>query len=95
MLLRKEQGGSTVAGFEWELDGDVVDVPDDLAMDLLAIKGGGYSVPEPAPVPVTDPPADPAADAKTKADARAKAKADADAAAKALADAEAAEKAAE
>jgi hypothetical protein len=47
MLLAKRQGGTTVRGHTWEHDGDAVDVPYDLAMELLAIKGGGFYVPEP------------------------------------------------
>jgi hypothetical protein len=47
MLLAKEQGGTTVAGHTWENDGDLVEVGYDLAMELLAIKGGGFYVPEP------------------------------------------------
>ena len=49
MLLAKEQGGSVVAGYAWANDGDAVDVPYDLAMELMAIKGGGFYVPEPEP----------------------------------------------
>jgi hypothetical protein len=63
MLLRKKTGGATVAGVTWEHDGDVEEVPDDLARSLLGIRGGGYSVvtedeakaaapaPKPAPAP--------------------------------------------
>lgn len=46
MLLVKEQGGCTVAGHTWENDGDAVEVPYELAVELLAIKGGDFSVPE-------------------------------------------------
>ena len=56
MLLRKEQGGAVVAGYEWAEDGDVVEVPGDLGLELLAIKGGGFSevLPEPDPEPEAD-----------------------------------------
>jgi hypothetical protein len=46
MLLGKEQGGTTVHGHRWENDGDEVEVPYELAMELLAIKGAGFYVPE-------------------------------------------------
>lgn len=42
MLLRKEKAGSTI-GHVWENDGDVHDVPDQLAAELLAIPGGGFT----------------------------------------------------
>lgn len=73
--LRKDCGGSTITGpdgteYHWAKDGDVVKVPEGLALALLAIEGGGYSdargdepvkateVTEPAPAPkaaVTEP----------------------------------------
>lgn len=47
MLLRKDSGGSTVnwrgASYDWPEDGSVCDVPVEMAMELLAIHGGGYS----------------------------------------------------
>lgn len=46
MLLIKEQGGCTIAGYTWENDGDATEVPYELAVELLAIKGGDFSVPE-------------------------------------------------
>jgi hypothetical protein len=77
MLLIKAQGGCTVAGFTWENDGDAVEVPDDLAMELLYMKGADYSVPDDEQLPpelsdaprakrksrraVTEPAPDPAA----------------------------------
>ena len=51
MLLVKEQGGGTVAGYTWENDGDAVEVPYELAVELLAIKGGDFSVPEEETLP--------------------------------------------
>ena len=57
MRLKKETGGCEVAGFTWANDGDVVDVPDDLGAELLAIPGGGFSYVEPDAEP-----ADPAPD---------------------------------
>jgi hypothetical protein len=68
MLLAKEQGGSVVAGYEWKNDGDAVEVPYDLAMELMAIKGGGFSVPEPGP-PKAKPAAKPAVPAEVPAPA--------------------------
>lgn len=47
MLLAKKQGGTTVHGHHWKHDDAAVDVPYGLAMELLAIKGGGFYVPEP------------------------------------------------
>jgi hypothetical protein len=44
VLLRKDKGGSTVEGITWKHDGDVEEVPGDLARSLLGIRGGGYSV---------------------------------------------------
>lgn len=51
MLLRKETGGTTISwrgrGYTWPEDDPVCDVPVELAVDLLAIRGSGYSeVPE-------------------------------------------------
>ena len=46
MKLKKATGGATIAEFTWKHDGDVVEVPDDLAMELLAIRGGDFSVPD-------------------------------------------------
>lgn len=51
MLLIKARGGCTVAGYTWEEDGDAVEVPDDLAMELLGIRGADYSVPDDADLP--------------------------------------------
>jgi hypothetical protein len=48
MLLVKAQGGTTIAGCTWENDGDAVDVPYELAVELLAIHGADFSVPEEA-----------------------------------------------
>lgn len=51
MLLIKAQGGGTVAGYTWENDGDAVDVPYELAVELLAIPGADFSVPDDEEVP--------------------------------------------
>jgi hypothetical protein len=53
--LRKASGGCTVLGYHWAHDGDVTEVPYDVAMELLAIPGGGYSVADDEPEPVTEP----------------------------------------
>ena len=42
MLLAKRQGGTTIHGHHWEHDDAAVDVPYGLAVELLAIKGGGF-----------------------------------------------------
>lgn len=55
MWLRKEKAGNA-PGYTWENDGDVLEVPDELGLDLVAIPDGGFSeaappddVPDPAP----------------------------------------------
>lgn len=55
MWLRKKQGGTSIGPHHWPHDGAVAEVPDDLAGELLAIPGAGYSKtdgPEPKPAPV-------------------------------------------
>jgi hypothetical protein len=55
MLLSKRQGGTvqtdprTGKRYTWKSDGQAIPVPDDLAAELLAIRGGGFYVPEPEP----------------------------------------------
>lgn len=46
MLLAKRTGGSTIHGHHWEHDDAAVDVPYDLAVELLGIKGADFYVPE-------------------------------------------------
>lgn len=59
MFLRKDQAGSA-PGHTWEKPGDVVEVDDELAYQLLAIPYGGFSEAEPpAPEPDPDPESDP------------------------------------
>ena len=55
MWLKKDKGGSAIlwhgTEYSWPEDGYVIEVPDNLAADLLAIPGGGYSraeAPQPA-----------------------------------------------
>lgn len=43
MWLRKEIGQSGVADCWWENDGDVIEVPWDLGVELLHLKGAGFS----------------------------------------------------
>lgn len=57
MFLRKDQAGSA-PGHTWEKPGDVVEVDDELAYQLLAIPYGGFSESEP-PEPESDPEPDP------------------------------------
>lgn len=45
MFLRKAHAGSA-PGYTWEHDGQVIDVDDDLAYELLRIPRGGFSVAE-------------------------------------------------
>jgi len=54
--LKKEQGGSAVGEYAWDKDGDVTEVPDGLAAELLAIPDGGYSrAEEPKKAPKAEP----------------------------------------
>lgn len=57
MRLAKESGGTTITwkggAYTWKADGAVIDVPPDLAQDLLSIRGAGFS--EAGPEPVTEP----------------------------------------
>lgn len=42
-IVKDSPGGAP--GYEWKKAGDVVDVPEDLAAELLAIPDGGFSEP--------------------------------------------------
>ena len=54
--VRKEKAGSAPGGLVWEKDGAVLDVPDDLAAELIRIPTGGFTtVPEDAPLDVHPP----------------------------------------
>jgi hypothetical protein len=55
MWLRKEIGQSGVAGYWWEHDRDVVEVPWDLGVSLLELKGAGFSQAEEPSVDDYDP----------------------------------------
>ena len=50
MYLRKAQAGSA-PGHTWDHDGQVVEVADELAWQLLSIPGGGFSEALPMPEP--------------------------------------------
>jgi hypothetical protein len=56
MLLIKDIGGVTITWrgkkYTWKKDGDAVNVPDEMAAELLAIHGGGFRE---RPEPVTEP----------------------------------------
>jgi hypothetical protein len=78
MRLRKTTGvpGAAPGGHTWDSDTDEVEVPDDLAAELLAIPGGGFAEVE---VPTADsetPPEDAGADSPAEglADAKTAAK---------------------
>lgn len=58
--LRKARAGGTSLGFDWPTDGSVVEVPDDVAVELLAIKDGTFTVAEVQPVTDPTPEPDPA-----------------------------------
>ena len=47
MLLTKATGGTVIAGYEWEHDGDTVDVPIELGVELLAIDPVEFTVADP------------------------------------------------
>lgn len=51
MWLRKERGESGVGPHWWPEDGSVIEVPDQLAADLMAVPDGGYSKADPPPKP--------------------------------------------
>lgn len=65
MWLRKESGGSTISwegvSYHWPAGDPVCEVPDSLALELLSIRGAGYTEvpapPKPAPAPPKAPPA--------------------------------------
>jgi hypothetical protein len=61
MYLRKARGGSGAAGHYWEHDGDVAEVPDHLALELLDVPGHDYTLVEPEDL-------DPADDADVEGD---------------------------
>lgn len=60
MYLRKAQAGN-IPGHQWEHDGQVIEVDDELAWDLLAIPDGGFSEAQPP----KEEPLDPEPDAET------------------------------
>ena len=45
--IRKDKAGSVSGGWTWPEDGAVVAVPYTLALELVAIRDGGFSVVEP------------------------------------------------
>lgn len=58
--LVKKTGGSSIGEHVWAADGDVVEVDDVLAAELLVIAPGEFSVkaeaaPEPEPTPEPEP----------------------------------------
>lgn len=58
MWLRKERGESGIGPHHWPHDGAVIEVPDQLAGELLNIPGAGYSKadgPEPEPKAAAKP----------------------------------------
>lgn len=75
--LKKKHAGSA-PGYTWEHDGDVLDVDEELALELLERPGDEFTEGEPAETPDEDPDADgddtgDAADsAETKKPARAR-----------------------
>lgn len=55
MWLRKAQAGAA-PGHTWDMDGAVVEVPDALGEDLLALTGAGFSRAEASSIPVVEAP---------------------------------------
>jgi hypothetical protein len=53
VLISKKKAGSDSHGNVWERDGEVVDVPRDEALALLAIPDGGFAEVAPEPEPET------------------------------------------
>lgn len=43
MFIRKALAGN-IPGYSWETNGDVLDIPDDLAQEILRIPQGGFTV---------------------------------------------------
>lgn len=43
MFLKKATGGTSIGGHEWAADGDVTEVPDALAAELLALDPEEFS----------------------------------------------------
>ena len=70
MKLKKAKGGASIDGYEWKHDGDVVEVPDDLAMELLAVRGHDFSVPDDQGDYIEDSGPDAASREQRKADKR-------------------------
>ena len=54
MFLRKAHAGN-VPGYTWENDGQVIEVDDALAEDLLDMPNGGFSIAEPPTEPEEEP----------------------------------------
>lgn len=68
MFLRKDQAGSA-PGHTWENAGDIHEVDDDLAYQLLAIPHGGFSESEPpAAAPKPEPEREPDAEPEPEPD---------------------------
>lgn len=57
MLIRKSRAGSA-PGYTWSRDGEVIEVDDELAVVLLEIPRGGFSIAE-APAPAEEPTEEP------------------------------------
>lgn len=53
MYIRKDRAGS-IPGHTWEKDGDIVEIEDHLAEQLLLIPGGGFSIAAAPPAPEED-----------------------------------------
>jgi hypothetical protein len=73
MYLRKARAGSA-PGHTWEHDGDVLEVDESLAEQLLRIPGGGFTIaatptdePEPEPEPETPEESEPEEEPGTEA----------------------------
>jgi len=54
MWLTRSMAGSAPGNLTWHQPGDVVEVPDDLALELLAIPDAGFSEVHAPDVPAAD-----------------------------------------
>ncbi len=49
--VRKDHAGSTTTGHHWPTDGAVLELPDEVALELVAIKDAGLTIVDPPPQP--------------------------------------------
>lgn len=59
--VSKAQAGSSSLGFTWDTDGAVIEVPDEVAAELVAIPDGGFAIVSAPEAEAEVAPADPQA----------------------------------